>query len=71
MGLMYSTEGFYIYKGTASNKQVFTKLKEHLHALSWITIRDEPYRVTSMDEPNFFQIFFHIHHNNLFENGCN
>jgi len=68
IGLIFSTEVFYIYKGTTSNNHVCTKLKEHLHCSSWITIWDEPYRVASMDEPNFVHTFFQIDHNNLFEN---
>jgi len=72
MGLMYSTEGFYTYKGTTSNNQVriCTKLKEHLDCSSWINIRGEPSRVTSMVERNFVQIFSpNIYHDNLFEKG--
>lgn len=42
MSLMYSTEGFYIYKGTSSNKQVSTKLKELLHFLSWLLEVNHP-----------------------------
>ena len=66
MELMYSAEGFYIYKGTTSNKQVCRKLKENFHCSSWVAIRDQPYRVTSMDEPNFVHFFYHMDRNNLF-----
>jgi hypothetical protein len=58
MCLIYGTEGFYIYKGITSKKQVYTKLKEHLHCSSRIIIKDESSRVTSMDESNFVQFFF-------------
>jgi len=58
IGLMYSTERFYIHKWTTSNNQVCTKLKEHLHCSSWIIISYEPSRVISMDEPNIFTFFF-------------
>ena len=57
MGLMFSTEGYYIFKVTTSNNNLCYKLKEHLHYSSWFTIKDEPYRMTAKDESNFFHIF--------------
>jgi len=57
MGLKYSTEGFYIYKGTTSNNDLCYKLKETLHYSSWFIIKGEPYRLNAMDESNFIHFF--------------
>jgi len=45
-------------KVTTSKRQVCSKLKAHLYCSSWIIVRDEQSRVTSMEEQNFVHFIF-------------